>query len=152
MNWDAVGAIAESLGALAVIISLIYLAAQVRQTRIQLRAQAEDNLISRSFEAFAPVYEDRNAQIFRKGLQDPAALNEDEAFTFRLLMDRQRGAFATAVLRKTNGSISNVVCERLLANYQELFLRTPGGRTWLEHARTSMSKQELAELEGPDST
>ena len=43
MNWDAIGAIAESLGALAVIISLIYLAAQVRQTRVQLRAQAEDS-------------------------------------------------------------------------------------------------------------
>ena len=152
MNWDAIGAIAESLGALAVIISLIYLAAQVRQTRVQLRAQAEDNLISRTFDAFSPVYDDQNAQIFRKGLQDPDSLNEDEAFVFRLLMDRQRGAFATTVLRKANSSISTVLCERLIANYQELFLHTPGGRAWLEQARNSMSKRELEELEKSGST
>ncbi len=33
MNWDAVGAIAELLGAVGVIGSLVYLATQVRQSR-----------------------------------------------------------------------------------------------------------------------
>ena len=31
MNWEAIGAIAESLGALGVIITLAYLAIQLRQ-------------------------------------------------------------------------------------------------------------------------
>ena len=31
MNWDAVGAIAETLGALAVVVTLIYLSLQIRQ-------------------------------------------------------------------------------------------------------------------------
>ena len=31
MNWDAIGAIAELLGAIGVILSLVYLAAQIRQ-------------------------------------------------------------------------------------------------------------------------
>lgn len=33
MNWDAVGAVAETVGALAVLVTLIYLALQVRQAR-----------------------------------------------------------------------------------------------------------------------
>ena len=33
MNWDAVGAVAETIGALAVLVTLIYLALQVRQAR-----------------------------------------------------------------------------------------------------------------------
>ena len=33
MHWDAIGAVSETLGAIAVIVSIIYLAAQVRQTR-----------------------------------------------------------------------------------------------------------------------
>ena len=66
MNWDAIGAVAEGLGAVAVIISIIYLAAQVRHTRRQLEAQAEDNISARSFEAYNPVYEGNNAHIFRK--------------------------------------------------------------------------------------
>ena len=34
MNWDAVGAIAELLGAIGVIGSLIYLATQVRSSNL----------------------------------------------------------------------------------------------------------------------
>ena len=36
MNWDAIGAIAELLGAIGVIASLIYLATQIRQSRDQM--------------------------------------------------------------------------------------------------------------------
>ncbi len=35
MNWDAIGAIAELLGAVGVIGSLVYLATQIRQSREQ---------------------------------------------------------------------------------------------------------------------
>ena len=31
MNWEAIGAIGETLGAIAVVVSLLYLAAQIRQ-------------------------------------------------------------------------------------------------------------------------
>ncbi|NKC01764.1 MAG: hypothetical protein GKR90_25145 [Pseudomonadales bacterium] len=45
MNWDAIGAIAESIGAIGVITSLIYLAIQVRQsagyTRTNTRTQLQ---------------------------------------------------------------------------------------------------------------
>ena len=48
MNWDAIGAISETVSSIAVIISLIYLAQQIRhsnklsqsQTRTDLRQQA----------------------------------------------------------------------------------------------------------------
>jgi hypothetical protein len=36
MNWDAIGAIAELLGAIGVIASLVYLATQIRQSREQM--------------------------------------------------------------------------------------------------------------------
>ncbi len=36
MNWDAIGAIGEILGAIAVLVTLIYLAGQVRQAKHQL--------------------------------------------------------------------------------------------------------------------
>ena len=52
MQWNAIGAIAEVLGAIAVIVSIVYLAAQVRQTRLQLQAQAEDAITARCFDAY----------------------------------------------------------------------------------------------------
>ena len=41
MNWDALGAIAELLGAVAVFFTLAYLALQVRQNANALRHQNE---------------------------------------------------------------------------------------------------------------
>jgi len=40
MNWDAVGAVAEILGALAVFLSLVYLATQTRNNTRALRSAA----------------------------------------------------------------------------------------------------------------
>ena len=41
VNWEAVGAIAEMLGAVAVFLTLAYLAVQVRQSNIVTREQAQ---------------------------------------------------------------------------------------------------------------
>ena len=38
MNWEAVGAIAESLGAFGVIVTLLYLTTQLRQNTRALRS------------------------------------------------------------------------------------------------------------------
>ena len=40
MNWDAIGAIGEIIGAVAVVISIVYLAAQIRSNTRTMRANA----------------------------------------------------------------------------------------------------------------
>ncbi len=44
MNWDAIGAIGEIVGALAVLATLIYLAVQIRQNSDMQRAQTHQQL------------------------------------------------------------------------------------------------------------
>lgn len=47
MNWDAIGAVGELIGAVAVLITLIYLALQIRQntaaTKVQIRQAIADS-------------------------------------------------------------------------------------------------------------
>ena len=43
MNWEAIGAVGESLGAIAVLVTLIYLAVQIRQNTAQ---QKREELVS----------------------------------------------------------------------------------------------------------
>jgi Zn-dependent membrane protease YugP len=45
MNWDAIGAIGEIIGAVAVVFSLIYLATQIRISNRASRQAAEQNLL-----------------------------------------------------------------------------------------------------------
>ena len=40
MNWDAVGAIGEVVGAVAVVITLLYVARQIHQASAQTRVSA----------------------------------------------------------------------------------------------------------------
>ena len=47
MNWDAFGAIAEMLGAIAVLITLLYLAAQTRQANLLSQSDSHNELIKR---------------------------------------------------------------------------------------------------------
>ena len=44
MNWDAIGAIGEVVGAVGVIITLIYLAAQIRQNSKTTQADIRQSL------------------------------------------------------------------------------------------------------------
>lgn len=46
MNWEAIGAVAELLGALGVILSLLYLAAQIRTNTESSRAQMEQTRLT----------------------------------------------------------------------------------------------------------
>jgi hypothetical protein len=46
MNWEAIGAVGEIVGAVAVILTLIYLAAQIRQNTNSVRAAAVDAAIT----------------------------------------------------------------------------------------------------------
>ena len=41
MNWDAIGAVGEILGALAVFVTLVYLAIQIRHAREQARVSVQ---------------------------------------------------------------------------------------------------------------
>ena len=44
MNWDAVGAIAELIGGLTVLLTLIYLSVQIRQNSISLKINIEQSI------------------------------------------------------------------------------------------------------------
>ncbi|MDD9888763.1 MAG: hypothetical protein OXU30_00295 [Gammaproteobacteria bacterium] len=46
MNWEAVGAISEIIGALAVVATLAYLAVQIRQSNDLLRSESRQTLVS----------------------------------------------------------------------------------------------------------
>ena len=44
MNWDAISALGEIIGAVAVVISLVYIAAQIRQNTQMMRSTAKQSL------------------------------------------------------------------------------------------------------------
>ncbi len=137
MNWDAVGAIAESVGALGVIFSLIYLALQVRQNTQQVRLSRFQEASSSLQDGFAPIYNAGNLAIWFKGHYKPDDLDEQEAYTFRLFMERQLYNVQNIVYQHENGLIDEAVFESTVSQMQELLIDTPGGSLFCkEHRHT----------------
>jgi hypothetical protein len=87
MNWEATGAIGETIGALAVFLTLIYLAMQIRQNTNTVQASAVDASVSRVTSVRQSIFENAEvAQIHVKGLADADDLNEESRTRFRLIM------------------------------------------------------------------
>ena len=87
MNWDAIGAVAELLGAIGVIASLAYLATQIRQNREQM-GQNTQALRAGTYQQFRhEIYEALHgymkvpgfSETVRSGMADFHQLDDAEA-------------------------------------------------------------------------
>jgi hypothetical protein len=77
MNWDAVGSLAEVLGAVGVIASLLYLSQQIRQNTQATRQAMSHSIAGAVRDWNRPMLEDPElAHAFQVGLEDPAQLDE----------------------------------------------------------------------------
>ena len=109
MNWDALGAIAEMVGGIAVIISLIYLAVQMRLGTQELARNAEASRLA----AFERNIESGNrirellmlnpdlAAIYAKGARKLDLLDEGELFRFGMLVRNIFSAMQGAYVKAT---------------------------------------------------
>ena len=87
MNWSAIAAIAETLAAIGVIASLVYLATQIRQNTRSTRASAFQSAASEAAQDYRLIAgSTETAGIFRIGLQEPDSLTEDESVCFLMAM------------------------------------------------------------------
>ena len=96
MNWGAVAAIAEVLGATGVLASLIYLAVQIRQNTVWLRQQAFQLSTSEVRQWASKFSGSRgNSELFLKGQHDFGSLDPIERFQFTMMIFEICSVWAT---------------------------------------------------------
>lgn len=87
MNWEALGAIGEIIGAMAVVATLAYLIIQIRQnTRGIHSAAVQANTLAFNEITRMLASNPHLAEIFDRGSDDPDALNEEEKHSFLWLV------------------------------------------------------------------
>jgi len=135
MNWDAVSAIAEVGGVIAVVISLVYVGTQVRQNTLQLR---HDNLLASirgTLDTNWLYHRDAETfDVFRRGIKSFDNLTpKDKASFHSLLVDL---SFYFEIVR--NMVASGLIDPAALAVNQRFLIATlvtPGGSEWWALAR-----------------
>ncbi|MDH3379233.1 MAG: hypothetical protein OEQ39_20095 [Gammaproteobacteria bacterium] len=78
MNWEAIGAIGEVVGALAVIATLLYLAVQIRQNTKAIKGTTLTAITEHK--QFELRWSSDIATAWRKSLTDPKSLTPDESW------------------------------------------------------------------------
>ena len=83
MNWEAIGAVGEAVGAIAVVVTLAYLAMQIRQNTDATRAASHHAVIEALNQGnLAQARDAELAQIWVSGLKDRGVLTEVERQRF----------------------------------------------------------------------
>jgi hypothetical protein len=106
MNWNAIGAIAELIGALAVVATLLYLATQIRQNVVSLRNSGAWAINEGLAVLNGRVSTDAEfADIWMRGLENADSLNAVERERFRAFcMDMLNLAVYAQAVSKGAGS------------------------------------------------
>jgi len=79
MNWDAISAIAEVVGVIAIVVSLIYVSVQIKQSTEVARSAVDLELTTMGTDFHMRVAENPAlARAYYMGMSDPESLTEDE--------------------------------------------------------------------------
>jgi hypothetical protein len=127
-DWNAIGAIGEIVGAAGVIFSLLYLGLQVRADARARRTAT----ISQEFRAQSDFQRSLGldadaADIYYRGLRDPAALSDVERVRFSLMVDSIFRGLEVSYYYVEEGQIESGIWQGLSATMQDL-LAYPGAR------------------------
>ena len=134
MNWEAAGAIGEIIGALAVFLTLIYLALQIRQNTKAVQASAVDASISKVTSVRQSIYDSAEiAGIYIAGLANPDDLDELSRTRFRLLMHNILLAISNIYSQTNFTGLSSSMWESQLVLLRRV-VTSPGGQWfWKEY-------------------
>ena len=83
MNWDAISAVSQLIGSIAVVISVLYLAVQLRSSTRVARVAAMDAAAAALRDVTKPLMENAElARLWRTGLENLEALSPEERGRF----------------------------------------------------------------------
>ena len=132
MDAVVIGTLAQVVSALGVIMSLVYLAIQVRQNTRAVRHSTHHALTVTRLDYIALVAQDVElSRILRLGSQDLARLSEEEGYRFNLIMYYLFSAGENFYYQNRQGVLDAEQWDRWRSALRYYFTQ-PGIRTWFE--------------------
>ncbi|MCK5447429.1 MAG: hypothetical protein KAJ43_04760 [Gemmatimonadetes bacterium] len=131
MNWDALGAIGEIVGAAGVILSLLYLASQVRSNSRQLRHASAQAVLDKLNGLIGQLAFTAGAgDVWTRGLSGLDALKDDEELVrFSSMLLQAFWAYEEVLHYRRAGVIEDWAWTHARAPVEH-FMRTPGFQEW----------------------
>lgn len=130
MNWDAIGAVGEMIGAAAVVISVIYLATQIRKQTQEGRLAATRELASQTQGLIDHmIARPKLAANYLKAVQRFDELPNEERFWASMYFMRMFRVMEQQLLHSNHSSIEHEYFESVEKTIEEM-LSLPGVQQW----------------------
>jgi hypothetical protein len=126
-NWDALGAIAELVGATAVLITLVYLVIQVRQHSRSISSMATQAIFGQFNELSMLLASDPIlAKAFEQGLSNPESLSDEDASRFTWLVRTMMNIWMNLYDQYIQGACPKYLWLRSVQELKALYDQSPG--------------------------
>ena len=154
-DWGAIG---EVVGAIGVILTLIYLATQIRQNTRQLRSEGHQAITGSYNDTLSQLLADDSLfKTLIRGCQDWESITAFQQSRCHIFFHQHLMHFRMAFQLHDKGAIDDDVY-RSIEDMHIRFMANPGNRIWWEMVGESvvegkmalMINQKLASIEGTD--
>ena len=147
MNWSMVGALGEVAGAIAVVLTLWYLARQIRDNARQDRRLQYTQLNRDFLQLPAAVVHDRSfAEVFFRGASDPSALSPADLARFNSGMLIMFRALEALFQHHRQGGLDDWGAESTRTAMVDI-IGMPGFREFWAHRREWFSPEFRGEVD-----
>ncbi len=120
MNWEAISTIAESIGAIAVVFSLLYLAMQVRTQNRESQMAAVHEIIAAFRGMQTPLQDPGLAKLWEKAVLDFGTLKGSERIQIYAVVGPMLRIWEEAYLQYKSGRLDQEAWEMMNAQYRDL--------------------------------
>ena len=140
MNWEAIGAVGEIGGAIGVIVTLIYLANQLRQNTNALRSSAYEsyNQTSNSFWDFLAQHATQLSEVLQHSSLDQ--LTSEQTYLYMSFAMKIFNSMETTFLHHRAGSLEQDVFEGRLTGFHSTMTDELLVQSWQRQQRLGFSQ------------
>ncbi len=147
MDWEAIGAIGEILGAIGVIVTLGYLTSQIRQNTKATRSQSVQSLAESGATMNAMIVEKPDvARVFLAGMSDYRSLSAEDRLRYRFLIGQWLLAFEAVYIQHDMGTADKHVFDSRMRVLEE-WLNNEGGLAAWNAAKSGFSIEYVQYIE-----
>lgn len=139
---SALGDLGDFIGGIGVVVTLIYLAIQIRSNTEQTRLNTAGDSWSSILDAYEPVYFGSNATTFQRGLAGELDPSGADYLTFAMLMTRILGQFELSVYQARNGALDDELFA-MHARLAKTIVSSPGGMAWWNDSGSTFFRKDL---------
>jgi hypothetical protein len=145
MNWEAIGAMGEVFGGLAVLATLVYFSLQIRQSNIVAEAESQRELLT--LDTFAPIVSDPKLTAeFRACLNRYEEQDPEVKTRFWFLLSNFHLQMESVFRMHQQGLIAELSYKGWLTWYLGL-ISTPGGAAWWRESSGAFAPDLIEALE-----